>query len=226
MFGFLLGIVSAAVSVISSIAATVGPAIATVAKTIVSLAPTLQKVIIFGNVVSDIAKILGVLGPEENAESIGAKAMQEGTRPREINESAQDYLDYLRNEVELDREKQAKMDEKDRMACIAAGSALVLATTAEKNDVELTPTYIANASKSRLMSADNILKMAHKFKDNNIEINKFNEYFDNNLSGNELLKTHETIKTVVKEINPDMSEKEIRNEITNMESEINTVSDD
>lgn len=226
MFGFLLGIVSAAVSVISSIAATVGPAIATVAKTIVSLAPTLQKVIIFGNVVSDIAKILGVLGPEENAEDIGAKAMQEGTRPREINESAQDYLDYLRNEVELDREKQAKMDEKDRMACIAAGSALVLATTAEKNDVELTPTYIANASKSRLMSADNILKMAYKFKDNNIEINKFNEYFDNNLSGNELLKTHETIKTVVKEINPDMSEKEIRNEITNMESEIKTVSDD
>ena len=118
------------------------------------------------------------------------------------------------------------MDEKDRMACIAAGSALVLATTAEKNDVELTPTYIANASKSRLMSADNILKMAHKFKDNNIEINKFNEYFDNNLSGNELLKTHETIKTVFKEINPDMSEKEIRNEITNMESEIKTVSDD
>lgn len=44
--------------------------------------------------------------------------------------------------------------------------------------------------------------------------------------GNELLKTHETIKAVVKEINPDMSEKEIRNEITNMESEIKTVSDD
>ena len=145
-------------------------------------AQTKGATLIFGNVVSDIAKILGVLGPEENAEDIGAKAMQEGTRPREINESAQDYLDYLRNEVELDREKQAKMDEKDRMACIAAGSALVLATTAEKNDVELTPTYIANASKSRLLSADNILKMAHKFKDNNIEINKFNEYFDNNLS--------------------------------------------
>ena len=41
-----------------------------------------------------------------------------------------------------------------------------------------------------------------------------------------MLKTHETIKAVVKEINPDMSETEIRNEITNMESEIKTVSDD
>ena len=71
--------------------------------------------------------------------------------------------------------------------------------------------------------------MGHKINLRNYFLHKLfytPEYFDNNLSGNELLKTHETIKAVVKEINPDMSEKEIRNEITNMESEIKTVSDD
>ena len=215
----MLGLIAGLVGLVSSLATTVGPAIATVAKTIVALAPTLEKIIAVGNVISGIAQILGVLNPGENTEDLGAKAMQDGTRPRMQDESAESYLNYLRNDVVLDKTKQAHMSESDRMACIATGSALVMATAAEKSGLDLTPEYVANVSKAGV-SASAAWTIASKFKENNVEINKFNEYFSNELSGQEVLEVNQTLKESVKEINPDMSDKEIRAEINNMGREI------
>lgn len=221
MFGFIGAIVGAAIGVISSIASTVGPAIVATATAIAKIAPTLEKILTFANVVSGIAQLLGVLDPDENPEDIGAKAMQEGTRPRMANESAEEYLNYLKNDVELDKEKQAQMDEKERLACVATGSALVLSTIAEKNDINMSPEFVSNVSKTSLAAADT-LKVISKFKGNNIELDKFNDYFNNNLSGNELSNVNQTLKESIKEINPDMSEKEIRAEINNMAKDIST----
>ncbi len=219
MFGFIGALVGAAIGVISSIASTVGPVIAAAATTIAKLAPTLEKIITFANVVSGIAQLLGVLNVDENPEDIGAKAMQEGTRPRMANETAEEYLNYLKNDVELDKEKQAQMDEKDRLACIATGSAIVMSTIAEKEDINLSPEFVSNVSKTSLAASDT-LKIISKFKENNLELDKFNDYFNNNLSGNELLNVNHTLKESVKEIHPDMSEKEIRSEINNMTNDI------
>ncbi len=219
MLGILAGLVGAAIGAISSIASTVGPAIAAVATTIAKVAPTIEKIITFANVVSGIAQILGVLEPDENPEDLGAKAMQDGTRPRMADESAEEYLNYLKNDVELDKEKQAQMDDKDRLACIATGSALVLSTIAEKENIELSPEFVSNVSKTSLAAGD-ALKIASKFKDNNIEVDKFNDYFNNNLSGEELSDVNQVMKDSVKEIHPDMSEKEIRAEINNMGTDI------
>lgn len=219
MFGIIAGLVGATIGAISSIASTVGPAIAAVATTIAKVAPTIEKIITFANVVSGIAQILGVLEPDENPEDLGAKAMQDGTRPRMADESAEEYLNYLKNDVELDKEKQAQMDDKDRLACIATGSALVLSTIAEKENIELSPEFVSNVSKTSLAAGD-ALKIASKFKDNNIEVNKFNDYFNNNLSGEELSEVNQVMKDSVKEIHPDMSEKEIRAEINNMGTDI------
>lgn len=219
MLGILAGLVGAAIGAISSIASTVGPAIAAVATTIAKVAPTIEKIITFANVVSGIAQILGVLESDENPEDLGAKAMQDGTRPRMADESAEEYLNYLKNDVELDKEKQAQMDDKDRLACIATGSALVLSTIAEKENIELSPEFVSNVSKTSLAAGD-ALKIASKFKDNNIEVDKFNDYFNNNLSGEELSDVNQVMKDSVKEIHPDMSEKEIRAEINNMGTDI------
>ena len=224
MFGIIAGIVSAAVGVISSIASSIGPAVAAVATTIAKLAPTLEKIITVANVISGIAQLLGVLEPDENPEDIGAKAMQEGTRPRMPDESPEEYLNYLKNDVELDKEKQLQMDEKDRLACIATGSAIVLSAIAEKENLDISPEYVSNIAKAGLAASD-ALKIASKFKENNIEIDKFNDYFNNALPSDEISSVNSTLKESISEIHPDMSEKEIRAEISNMGNEISKQED-
>ena len=219
ILGFLGGIASAAIGIVSGVVSTIGSVAASVARTIISIAPTMEKIVIFRNVITAIAQVLGILNPEEDTEEIGAKVMQEDTRPRMPNESAEDYLNYLRMDVELEREKKDQMDEKDRMACIAMGSALTLETLSEKGTAQLTPEFVMNASKTKL-APEHIIHIASSFEKNQIGVNKFNDYFENKLNGNDLLNVNTVMKESIKEIHPDMTDKEIRNEIYQMKMEI------
>lgn len=223
MFGFIgaaIGaVVSTAVGVVSSIAATVGSAVASVARSLISIAPRMEELDLISKIITAIGRILGILPPEENVDDIGAKTMQEGTRPRMPEETAEEYLDYLRNEVELDKEKLAKMSEAEKMACLATGSAIVMEAAAEKSDVVLTPTYVVNASRAGLEAAA-VLAIAHKFKENNIDIDKFGAFFNNELSGKDVSVVYQSLKDGVGNIHPEMSDKEIRAEINKMEQGI------
>ena len=85
ILGFLGGIASAAIGIVSGVVSTIGSVAASVARTIISIAPTMEKIVIFRNVITAIAQVLGILNPEEDTEEIGAKVMQEDTRPRMPN---------------------------------------------------------------------------------------------------------------------------------------------
>lgn len=217
MFGFLLGLASLAVGAIGSIVTTIGTAVATAAKTFIALAPKLESLVAVANVITGIAQIVGTLSMDESAEDIGAKAMQEGVRHREPEESAEDYLNYIRNDVELDKERQAAMDQKDRMAAAAIGSALVLEATVEKSNVNLTPEYIVDASKAGLSPRDTLSIGRNLEKSSANGVDSFGPFLRQELDAADYLAASAAITEALRADYPDLSEREIKNEVIQME---------
>ena len=143
--------------------------------------------------------------------------MQEGVRHREPEESAEDYLNYIRNDVELDKERQAAMDQKDRMAAAAIGSALVLEATVEKSNVNLTPEYIVDASKAGLSPRDTLSIGRNLEKSSANGVDSFGPFLRQELDAADYLAASAAITEALRADYPDLSEREIKNEVIQME---------
>ena len=101
-------------------------------------------------VVVDVAQAFGILNPDEDALTLGAKVKQEGTRGRMDGESMEDYFNYLREEVELDKEKLDNMTDEEKVACQVVGTAMTSEAISEKMGVKLSPEFVASMAKMEM----------------------------------------------------------------------------
>lgn len=208
------GFVSAAISV-------VGPVIATVADVLVNKLPVAietAKVVIgtISFVVSKVCEILDIAPPDEKADELGAKAMQEGTRPKMEEETTQEYLDYLRNDVKLDQEKYARMSDNEKLACGALGTTMLAKSIEEKTGVELPPEFLTTIAKARLRY-EQVEKFIRAFSENGIDsMGEFTRYISNDMSETDASRVGTIVKESIKELSPEMSEAEIQREIVEM----------
>lgn len=206
---------------ISSAISVVGPVISTVADVLLNKLPTaieVAKVVIgtISTVLTKVCELLDITPVDQRADELGAKAMQEGTRAKMEEESTQEYLDYLRNEVELDRERYAKMDETEKINCEALGTSMLAKAIEEKTGVELPPEFLLTIAKARLQY-EQVDKMIRAFADNGIKsMGEFTRYISNDMSESEAGRTGEVVKGVIKEMSPGLSATEIQKEIIEM----------
>lgn len=114
------------------------------------------------NIITDIAKALGII-KDENVEEMGAKATQEEARPRKDFASEKEYIEYLRQEIELDKKRLEVMPLSERLACQAVGTAIVARGIKEDTGMELSPEFLLAAEKAKL-SAGEIMACIEKFK--------------------------------------------------------------
>jgi len=228
MFGAIIGAIGAGLAAIgtaiSTVITTVGPVIATAAKALVAKLPAVleaAKPILstVSAVTSMVGTGLGIAPPDENAEELGAKLRQEGTRTKTEEESTQEYLDYLRNDVELDREKLEKMSEEDRMACEALGTTMVAKSIEEKVGVELTPDFLYAIGKAKL-TYEQVDKFIKAFSENNMKsMDGVAKYISNDLSAEEAKKVGPVVKGALKELSPEMTDAEIQKQVAEMKKE-------
>ncbi|MEG2869439.1 MAG: hypothetical protein RR894_17040, partial [Terrisporobacter sp.] len=105
--GGLCTLGATAINTIGTAISTVGAAVVVGAKALIPALKTVGAVIDIVckvcSIVLEIAHKLGLVEQDEKIEEIGAKTLQEDTRGRLDGESASEYMEYLRNEVELDR---------------------------------------------------------------------------------------------------------------------------
>ena len=149
----IMGIIGTVGSFILGCASKIGPAIAGIAKGVVGIVSKIQevgtisnisKVIGFiGKVVHAIAELLGIKS-EEDPEILGAKAEQSEKTIDEFDGDAEAYIKYLKEEVELDKQKFDQMTPEEKLSCKAVG--LSLETKAVENKlggVKITPESLA-----------------------------------------------------------------------------------
>ena len=100
-----------------------------------------------GNIIQGIAQVLGIK-VEENPEILGAKVEQGDKKMEDFDNDVERYIQYLREEVKLDKEKLNRMTEEEKLGCKVVGISLeTKAIEAKIGDVEISPECLAALAK-------------------------------------------------------------------------------
>lgn len=223
LIGGLCALGAAAISTIGTAISTVGSAVVAGAKALIPVLRTATIVIdvVYRvcSIISEIAHELGLVEQDEQIDEIGAKILQKNARERLDGESASEYMEYLRNEVELDREKFEKMKEEDKLACSALGTRLVADSIEEKLNFEL-PSKALLAVGLADANSQELKLIIDNFKKNNIKsLDKFDKYLANDLNLSENIKIDTIIVDSIKESNENLSNEDSVQKVLDMKKD-------
>lgn len=145
MFGLIGAAFSAVGSFISGAVSAIGSGIASFATTAFNIIKGLNVenlsgiINAIGQVITAIAQILGIV-TEDTPEELGAKAMQSDKSLEDFDNDAEAYIKYLKEEIELDREKFDNMSETEKLGCSMIGISLETKAIEEKvGGIEISP---------------------------------------------------------------------------------------
>lgn len=153
--GWISGAISAVGSFISNAASTIGTAISGFAKSAFSVIAKLtipgldviNTISIAAKIIHAVVDFLGIKS-EEDPEILGAKAEQSDKSLEDFDNDVEAYIKYLKEEVELDKEKFDKLTPEEKMGCKAIGMALETKAVEEKiGGIEISPECIATLTK-------------------------------------------------------------------------------
>lgn len=225
--GALSSGISAVCSVVSSCAATIGGAIAKVATGIMiplaklTIEGVLKAVEIIGAVIGAIAEALGLKKEEETPEEIGMKAEEaakEGIKPENFD-SYEEYINYIRENIEIDKAKLENLSKEDKIKYTAIGSSILVKGIEEKEKYEIPGEFVAEIGRQNL-SVEETREYIKTFKSEDLKLKDFVNF----LAGTIDIKTYTTvgnaIESAIKNLNPDMTDREIDDKITNMKANV------
>ena len=223
----IFGLFSAIGTFISSVASTIGPVLSQAASFIATKLPgILEKAIVYvdaiSTIVTKVSEVLNIAPPGEKPEELGAKTMQDGTRAKGPEETTQEYLDYLRNDVVLDREKFDKMTKEEKLGCEVIGDAMLAKSIEETTGVEISGEFLSTIPRTNLQY-ETVLALIKAFSEAGIpSLDNYVRYISNDMSESDALITGDAIKNAIHETIPEMSPEEIKNEIISMKQAYNT----
>lgn len=208
-------------SFLGDVVSCIGSAIASFAGSLIEkLSPVisiaLQVVKAIGEVVVAVANALGLIPEDESVEEIGAKTMQDGVRAKMEDESMQEYLDYLRNDVKLDEGKLAVMTDEEKVKCNSIGTAMVSTAIQEETGVKLSADFLIGMNKMK-MTANQLTEIIKGFSEKGLnDMDMLPKFFQNRLSDQERLDVYEVIESTEKKLNPEASEADVLRKIDEM----------
>lgn len=211
---------------ISGVCSTIGSTFSSIGSSIVGFATNLFSpfqtlsiaiaiIQVVSAIVSGIAEILGLKPEKETPEELGAKA-KDAEMKLENFESTEKYIEYLRNEVKLDKEKFEKMSAEEKAACTAVGISLYVKNIEEKTGITLSPEFLIKAGQLE-MNAKEVKAYMDSFKGTGLtNMKDMSDYLTGKLDEKTDLKVESAIAEGLKNINPNMSEKDIQLKLGNM----------
>lgn len=143
--------VSSACSAIGSVASKIGSGIANVATSIASLGVSLAAKV--GEAIKNVGISLGIIRPEENMEELGEKAMLSEKTPEDFD-SISEYIDHLRNDVVIDKEKFDSLSDAEKLARSSIGASITLKGINEKLDTVVSPAFMATVAAQDLAAKE------------------------------------------------------------------------
>ena len=211
VFGLIAGTIGAAAASFLSTAATTIGALAGAAGNLLKLAgPLLGKV---GDVIQVVGGLLGVLKPNENIEELGAKALDADKKPEDFDSNAE-YIDYLRNEIKLDKEKFDKATDGEKMARTAVGASVVAKGIEEKKGFDIPTTFWVKVAEQALKGKE-INALIDTFKEDKLK--SYVGYSEGKLNYKDEMKTGDKLVEMYKELEPELSLEEIEKKVMGLE---------
>lgn len=210
----LFSSVSSAATFVSNAVSTIGGALAGAASNLLKVAgPLLGQV---GTVIQVVGILLNILKPNEEVEELGAKALEAEQKPEDFDSNAE-YIDYLRNEIKLDKEKFEKATDVEKIARTAVGASIVAKGIEEKKGFDI-PTIFWVKVAEQALKAKEINALIDAFKGDKLET--FVDYADGKLSYKDEVKTGDKLTEMYKDLEPELSKEEIEEKVMKLEVEV------
>ena len=207
--GILFGILDAVGSFISGVVNAIGPVIAGFAKEAFNIISKISIpglnifsiVSIAAKIIHDVIEFLNIKS-EDDPEILGAKAEQSDKNLEDFDNDVEKYIQYLRDEVKLDKEKFEKFTPEERLGCKAVGMALETKAIEEKiGGIEISPECLATITKIKAagidINAKELVEIIKALKSAGItNINDVSEFLDGKGSSDRL-KTGEILTDIL-----------------------------
>lgn len=223
---------SAICSGIGSICSSIGGALFTGAGGIAALAtgiigtilsPGLGEILlaihVICKVVSSIAEALGLKNEEESPEELGMKAEEADKKPEDFD-TTEAYIEYLRNEVEIDKNKLENLKEEDKIKYGAIGSAIYIKGIEEKYGMSMPAEFWTTVADLK-MDGKEVKAYIDNFKEHDInDMSDMVGYVKRDLEeGKDRGKISDAMIDALKELNPDASEDELYGKLNSLNVE-------
>ena len=208
---FVGSCISGAVSALSSVAGSLGN-IAGLASNFLKVAgPYLNAIV---TIVQVVSQILGILKPDETPEELGDKAMRADKQPEDFD-TTQEYIEYLREEVDFDQEEFDKLSDEEKLARSAVGTAISMKAINETKgfDVSLnTWTSMAKLYEKGILSKEGVDGVLDEFKN---EQEDLNGYVNKEIKGAKGVEVAGKLAEAYRKLEPELSAEEIEDKVLN-----------
>lgn len=176
----------------------------------VGISDVLTVIMVVAKVVSWIAEKLGLTTEEEQPEDLGMKAEQAEKKPEDFD-SIEEYIKYLREEVEIDKEKMEKLSPEEKAKYAAVGSAILVQGIEEKYKMQLPAEFWCTVV-DKNMDKEQIKCLLDTFKEKGMtDMKDLDDYLNNRKieSGTPRSEISDTIIEAIKKQNPGISQEDI-----------------
>ncbi|EJG0997522.1 hypothetical protein BBM40_11015 [Vibrio parahaemolyticus] len=206
--------VSSACSAIGSVASKIGSGIANVATSIASLGVTLAAKV--GEAIKNVGISLGIIRPEDNMEELGEKAMLSEKTPEDFD-SISEYIDHLRNDVVIDKEKFDSLSDAEKLARSSIGASITLKGINEKLDTVVSPAFMATVAAQDL-EAKEIIGTIKAYKEKNLNTDDYSLYLKDELSIDESHKHGSALVEAYQKLEPELTTEQIEDKVMELKS--------
>lgn len=202
MFGIFSSFASAACEICASIGGAVMESIGSVIAEIPTIFPhlTIAVIDVVINIIQKVAELLIGKPEEEKPEELGLKAEEAELKPEDFN-SIEEYIAYLRTEIQADQEKLNTLSSEDRIKYAAVGVSLYVKQAEEKYEMKLGPLFWNGVAYTDL-TVDQTVALINAMKNNGItDASQYTDFLGNKLQpGIEKFNMYQSIKSM---LNPD-----------------------
>ncbi|MUL11058.1 hypothetical protein [Aliivibrio fischeri] len=189
---------------ITKVATTVGPMIAKYAPIVIkTLGENLPKMI---QLVEAVSLAANVLKPNDKVEELGAKAMAADRKPEDF-EQINDYINYLRNEVEVD-EATLSQDPIDKTVRQAIGTSIALKALGNELNTDISLPFLSKVSELGIESKV-ILEIIKSYAKSGLNPDDVEAYINDELNLDESDKHSDLIAEAYHKAYPSMTTQEI-----------------
>lgn len=169
-----------------------------------------------GEAIKTVGVSLNILRPEDNMDELGEKAMLSDKGPDDF-ESMSAYIDHLRNDVSLDKEKFDSLSDTDKLERASIGASITLKGINEKLDTVVSPSFMATVALLDL-DAKEIIGTIKSYKENGLDTADYKLYVNNELSIDETHKHGNALVQAYQKLEPQMSLEQIEDKVMGLKA--------
>ncbi|NOE63290.1 hypothetical protein GU272_05875 [Vibrio cholerae] len=149
--------------------------------------------------------------PNDDLQELGEKAMMSEKTPADFD-SISAYIDHLRNDVTIDREKFNRLDGKELLARSAIGSAITLQGINEKLETVVYPQFMAMVATQNL-TADEIVATIKTYKEKSLSTSDYSLYLKDELSIEQSREHSNALVEAYQQLEPELSIEQIEDKV-------------